>query len=156
MFPDKNNIHVARDTWMPSPENWSGGLNIYVNVSSITREIRQEVAFLSALDHPHLTQLCGVRTTPHMCLLLELAPLGSLRNMLKEYQNNNLVLEPLTLKTTTLQVHVHFNFNFNFVIHGIVLYYAYVHMCECEFKGHAIIARKGGEPGNEAIIDVFS
>ena len=22
--------------------------------------------------------------------------------------------------------------------------------CECEFKGHAIIARKGGEPGNEA------
>ena len=21
---------------------------------------------------------------------------------------------------------------------------------ECEFKGHAIIARKGGEPGNEA------
>ena len=22
--------------------------------------------------------------------------------------------------------------------------------CECEFKGHAIITRKGGEPGNEA------
>ena len=129
---------------MPSLENWSGGLNIYmymyVNVSSITREIRQEVAFLSALDHPHLTQLCGVRTTPHMCLMLELAPLGSLRSMLKEYQNNNLVLEPLTLKTTTLQVH----FNFNFVIHGIVLYYAnvHVHMCECEFKGHAIIIER--------------
>ena len=24
--------------------------------------------------------------------------------------------------------------------------------CECEFKGHAIIARKGGEPGNEATV----
>lgn len=68
------------------------------------REIRQEVAFLSALDHPHLTQLCGVRTRPNMCLLLELAPLGSLRQQLKDYHNHNLVLEPLTLKLTTLQV----------------------------------------------------
>lgn len=70
------------------------------------REIRQEVVFLSALDHPHLTQLSGVRTKPYMCLLLELAPLGSLRLILKEYQQNNLVLEPLTLKTTTLQVRI--------------------------------------------------
>ena len=61
--------------------------------------------FLSALDHPHLTQLCGVRTRPSMCLLLELAPLGSLRLKLKEYLHHNLVLEPLTLKMTTLQVH---------------------------------------------------
>ena len=68
------------------------------------REIRQEVAFLSALDHPHLTQLCGVRTRPNMCLLLELAPLGSLRQQLKDYHHHNLVLEPLTLKLTTLQV----------------------------------------------------
>ena len=73
-------------------------------VSHVLREIRQEVAFLSALDHPHLTQLCGVRTSPYMCLLLELAPLGSLRTMLKEYQQSNLVLEPLTLKATVLQV----------------------------------------------------
>jgi serine/threonine protein kinase len=68
------------------------------------REIRQEVAFLSALDHPHLTQLCGVRTRPNMCLLLELAPLGSLRQQLKDYHHHNLVLESLTLKLTTLQI----------------------------------------------------
>ena len=29
--------------------------------------------------------------------------------------------------------------------------YIYIYICECEFKGHAIIARKGeGEPVNEA------
>ena len=70
------------------------------------REIRQEVAFLSALNHPHLTELCGVRTHPYMCLLLELAPKKSLRAMLKDYREYNLVLEPLTLKNTTRQVSV--------------------------------------------------
>ena len=68
------------------------------------KEIRQEVAFLSTLDHPNLTELCGVRTHPHMCLLLELAPKGSLRTMLKDYKECNRVLQPLTLKATTMQV----------------------------------------------------
>ncbi len=68
------------------------------------KEIRQEVAFLSVLEHPNLTELCGVRTSPYMSLLLELAPKKSLREMLKEYKECNLVLEPLTLKNTTWQV----------------------------------------------------
>ena len=68
------------------------------------REIRQEVAFLSTLEHANLTQLCGVRTNPYMCLLLELAPKKSLRAMLKEYRDADVVLEPLTLKNTTMQV----------------------------------------------------
>ncbi len=68
------------------------------------REIRQEVAFLSVLEHPNLTELCGVRTSPYMCLLLELAPKKSLRAILKDYRECNEVLEPLTLKSTTMQV----------------------------------------------------
>ena len=68
------------------------------------REIRQEVSFLATLNNPFLTELCGVRTDPYMCLLLELAPKKSLRSMLKEYKECGLTLEPLTLKTTALQV----------------------------------------------------
>ena len=68
------------------------------------REIRQEVAFLSTLSHPHLTELVGVRTHPYMCLLLELAPKKSLRNLIKEYRDEGIVLEPLTLKNTVMQV----------------------------------------------------
>ena len=69
------------------------------------REIRQEVSFLATLKNPFLTELCGVRTTPYMCLLLELAPKKSLHSMLREYRECRLTLEPLTLKTTALQVH---------------------------------------------------
>ena len=68
------------------------------------REIRQEVVFLSALEHRNLAQLDSVRIQPYMCLLLELAPQKSLRNMLMDYKNHNVFLEPLTLKATTMQV----------------------------------------------------
>ena len=68
------------------------------------KEIRQEVSFLATLNNPFLTELCGVRTSPYMCLLLELAPKKSLRSMLKEYKECGLTLEPLTLKNTALQV----------------------------------------------------
>ncbi len=68
------------------------------------REIRQEVSFLSNLDHPNITRLCGVRTSPYMCLMLELA-LKSLKAALKEYRECAVVLEPLTLTETALQVY---------------------------------------------------
>lgn len=70
------------------------------------REIRQEVAFLSALEHRNLAELDSVRIHPFMCLLLELAPQKSLRNLLKDYKRHSVLLEPLTLKATTQQVAV--------------------------------------------------
>ena len=97
--------HTLRTTYLYMYTTCTLRVHYNMYVCTRYREIRQEVVFLSALDHPHLTQLCGVRTRPSMCLLLELAPLGSLRLKLKEYLHHNLVLEPLTLKMTTLQVH---------------------------------------------------
>lgn len=70
------------------------------------REIRQEVSFLALLDHPNLTQLVGVRTSPYMCLLLELAPHGSLSKMLKVYKKYDVMLEPVTLQASIYQVGV--------------------------------------------------
>ena len=82
-------------------------LNVSLNPRNLLhayQEIRQEIAILANLNHPNLTELCGVRTHPHMCLLLELAPKTSLRAMLKQYKECNLVLEPLTLKTSAVQI----------------------------------------------------
>ena len=70
------------------------------------REIRQEVSFLAVLDHPNLTKLCGVRTSPYMCLLLELAPQGALSSSLKEYRKCGEVLEPVTLHNSIKQVSI--------------------------------------------------
>ena len=66
--------------------------------------IRQELSFLSKLEHPHLIKLCGVRTYPYMCLVTERAPLMSLRESLKEYKKCDVSLQPLTVKVTAFQV----------------------------------------------------
>ena len=68
------------------------------------REIRQEVSFLALLNHDNLTRLVGVRTSPYMCLMLELAPQGSLSKALKVYKKYDLVLEPVTLQLSISQV----------------------------------------------------
>ena len=67
------------------------------------RVIRKEVNFLSTLCHHRLTPLCGVRTNPFM-LIIELAPLGSLSTILKQYQRANKVLTPAVLQASLNQV----------------------------------------------------
>lgn len=73
------------------------------NLVHAYKEIRQEVSFLSTLENPFLVEVFGVRTYPYMCFLLELAPMGSLFTILKEYKTP---LEALTLKNTARQVNV--------------------------------------------------
>ena len=70
----------------------------------VRREIRQEVSFLAVLHHPNLTRLVGARTSPYMCLMLELAPHGSLSKALKVYKKYDVVLEPVTLQHSISQV----------------------------------------------------
>ena len=74
------------------------------NISYAYKEIRKEVYFLSSLSNPYITGFCGVKTHPYMGILLELAPKKSLRSILKEYDACGIVLEPVTLKNTALQV----------------------------------------------------
>lgn len=68
------------------------------------QQIRREVSFLSNLNNAYLTQLCGVKMDPCMCLLLELAPQKNLRHHLKLYKERGQSLEPFTLKVTIKQV----------------------------------------------------
>ena len=80
-------------------------------IPQLYHDVRQEVSILSKLHHDNLAKLCGVRTTPiiggttvMICLLLELAPKSSLRDVLKQYRAAKILLEPVTLKTTINQV----------------------------------------------------
>ena len=68
------------------------------------REIRKEVHVLSSLESPFVAELLGVKTSPYTCILLELAPKGSLHSMLKEYGYQGAVLQPITLKCLAVQV----------------------------------------------------
>jgi len=65
--------------------------------------IRKEVSFLSTLHHENLTQLCGMSTNPYM-LLIELAPLGSLRTIIKKYRTADLALASPVLCQSMAQV----------------------------------------------------
>lgn len=78
-------------------------LNSYITSVKGYRMIRKEVLFLSTLRHQNLTQLCGVSTHPFM-LLIELAPLGSLGSILKQYRAANQVLTPAVLQASMHQV----------------------------------------------------
>lgn len=81
-------------------------LNNYATSLEGYRDVRKEVFFLSTLHHKNLTQLCGVSTNPYM-LLIELAPLGSLGSILKQYRTANSILTPVLLQASVLQVHVY-------------------------------------------------
>ena len=77
-------------------DNYTASLQVY-------RMIRKEVSFLSTLHHENLTQLCGVSTSPFM-LLIELAPLGSLRTIIKEYRAADMALASSVLCQSMAQV----------------------------------------------------
>ena len=59
---------------------------------------------MAVLNHTNLTRLVGVRTSPYMCLMLELAHHGSLSKALKVYKKYDVVLEPVTLQLSISQV----------------------------------------------------
>ena len=72
--------------------------------------VRQEVSYLSKLQHDNLTKFYGVRTTPIIegatsiiCLMFELRK-QNVRDVLKQYRNTKRMLEPVTQKITICQV----------------------------------------------------
>ncbi|XP_025076879.1 leucine-rich repeat serine/threonine-protein kinase 1-like isoform X3 [Pomacea canaliculata] len=65
--------------WLMEDRNESRSLKICRAFS----ELRQEVAILSKLRHPCIVALYGVCVRPSLLVALELAPLGSLRSVLK-------------------------------------------------------------------------
>jgi serine/threonine protein kinase len=64
---------------------------------------RSEVSFLSQLNHPHVVNLLGVCIRP-LCVVLELAPLGSLEKIIEEYLLARWVISALSSQLVALQV----------------------------------------------------
>ena len=65
--------------------------------------VRKEVAILAKLNHKNLTQLRGIFINPIM-MLIELAPMGSLSSVLKEYKAANTLVVPSVLRASMYQV----------------------------------------------------
>lgn len=65
--------------------------------------VRKEAAILTKLNHKNLVQLCGIFTNPIM-MLIELAPMGSLSSVLKEYKGANTLVVPSVLRASMYQV----------------------------------------------------
>ena len=69
------------------------------------RTVRQELSILVPVSHKHILALIGVGFSP-LCLLVELAPKGSLKNMLSNYRKAGQKLDPYALQQCVLQVSV--------------------------------------------------
>ena len=61
------------------------------------------MAILAKLNHRNLAQLCGIFINPIM-MLIELAPLGSLSSVLREYKAANTLVVPSVLCASMYQV----------------------------------------------------
>lgn len=64
---------------------------------------RAEVSFLLQLDHPSIVQMLGVCIRP-LCIVIELAPLGSLDKMVEIYGTAQWVIDARTSCLVALQV----------------------------------------------------
>ena len=64
---------------------------------------RKELSILLTLKHPNIVPLVGVCLKP-LCLLLELAPLGALNEIIKEYRRAGARLSFVTLQKIINQV----------------------------------------------------
>ena len=67
--------------------------------------VKKELSLLSRLKHPHIIQLHGVIMRP-LGLILELAPLGSLKNILHNYAEAHTHLHISVIKQVMIQVHM--------------------------------------------------
>ena len=64
---------------------------------------RQELTILLSLRHPHIVPLIGVCTKP-LALILQLAPLGALDAIIREYRRSGAKIDPLVVQRVLLQV----------------------------------------------------
>ncbi|XP_019849257.1 PREDICTED: leucine-rich repeat serine/threonine-protein kinase 1-like [Amphimedon queenslandica] len=65
--------------------------------------LKKELSILSPLRHPYIIQLFGVSARP-LGLVLELAPKGSLKSLLKEYSEAQTHIQSSAMQAVTLQI----------------------------------------------------
>lgn len=66
-------------------------------------DARREISILLSLRHPHIVPLIGVCTKP-LALILQLAPLGALDVLVKEYRRSGAQMDALVIQKILLQV----------------------------------------------------
>ena len=69
----------------------------------ISRNVRQELAILSSINHVNIIRFFGVCNTP-FAILLELAPMGALDDRCKEYRRVGKRINPFVIQKSVQQV----------------------------------------------------
>ena len=76
------------------------------SVIEIFGYVKKELSILSPLKHPHIIQLHGVIMRPLIGIILELAPLGSLKTILCDYAEACVSIHITVIKQVLIQVHL--------------------------------------------------
>ena len=64
---------------------------------------RQEIAILGNLSHAHIVSMLGLSVRP-LAIVLELAPLGNLKEILDDYKKHVCPLRPLVVQQAAVQI----------------------------------------------------
>ena len=64
---------------------------------------RQEIAILGNLSHAHIVSILGLSVRP-LAIILELAPLGNLKEILDDYKRHVCPLRPLVVQQAAVQI----------------------------------------------------
>ncbi len=64
---------------------------------------RQEIAIISSLKHENVVSMIGLSIQP-LAIILELAPLGNLKDVLTDYKKNMCRLNPFVIQRVAIQI----------------------------------------------------
>jgi len=108
MSPNRVERHIYLITDFSSTTCW-------INITLLsTRNVRQELAILSSINHVNIIRFFGVCNTP-FAILLELAPMGALDDRCKEYRRSGKRINPVVIQKSLQQViSIHQNFSDDF------------------------------------------
>ena len=66
--------------------------------------LNKEARLMNSLCHENLLGLYGVRSWPDLSIVMEYAPKGDMKSILKDYESEQVYLSRRTIKATLLQV----------------------------------------------------
>ena len=108
----------------------------YFQISNAFSEMRREVGILGKLKHPCIVAFIGVCVSPQLLVMMELAPLGSLRSQLERckpigdsYGDGHTMIETMVFpKDLTYKIIFQVSLVFCFILS---FHYIYFKACDC-------------------------
>ena len=95
---DEHGAHIGGGGVRPRPMDRAAIISGFNN-------LKKELSILSPLRHSNVVELFGVSVKP-LGLVLELAPKGDLKSVLKEYKESQNHIQPAAIQSAVIQVSI--------------------------------------------------